>query len=281
MAWIHRHPLAAYILLAYALSWLLVSPLIAAAWGFLPVQPASAWHALGALGPLAAALIVTAITGGKTGLRAFGDRLMHWRVAPGWWVLALSPLLLFALAALALRLTTGNWPGIGNIWHDPPLVLSWLAGILYGPGEEPGWRGFALPRLQERHNALSATLLLTAIWIGWHAAYFTYRYELGLSQLIGFAIGIAAGAVWLTCLYNGTGGSVLLAVVWHTALNAVYQPAVASPGILAIMSTLIIAGGVMIVFVFGPTTLAPRRRGMRSTPGQSSPVGEPMSAAPH
>jgi membrane protease YdiL (CAAX protease family) len=260
---IRRHPLAAYCVLAYAISWLLVSPLVAAAWGLLPIHPAPAWHALGAIGPIAAALIVTAIVGGKWGLRPFATRLVRWRVAPGWCLLALSPLPLFAFSALALHIATGHWPGFGHIWHDPALVLSWGAGFAYGIGEEPGWRGFALPRLQERHNALAASLLLAAIWIGWHAAYFTYRFQPGVSQFIGFAIGLAAGAVLLTCLYNGSGGSVLLAIVYHATLNAVYDPAVASPGILAIMTTAIIAGALLIVVIFGPATLAPHRRGRK------------------
>jgi uncharacterized protein len=262
MTAIRRHPLAAYVILAYGISWLLVSPLVAAALGIIPT-PAPAWHALGAFGPIAAALIVTAITGGKRGLRSFATRLVCWRVALGWWLLALSPLILFAFSALALRIVTGHWPGFGHIWHDPALILSWGAGIAYGVGEEPGWRGFALPRLQKRHNALSASLLLAAIWTGWHVAYFVYRYDLGISQVVGFAIGIAAGAVVLTCLYNGAGGSVLLAIVYHSALNAVYDPAVASPGVLAIMTTAIIMGALLIVVIFGPATLLPRQRGMR------------------
>lgn len=258
MTVIRRHPLLAYCVLAYAITWLLVSPLVGAAWGIVPVL-APAWHALGAFGPVAAAVIVTAIIGGKQGLRAFAARLVRWRVPPGWWLLALSPLLLFVLSAVAVRIVTGAWPGFGHFLYDPTLVLSWLAGIIYGIGEEPGWRGFALPRLQERHNALSATLLVAAIWVCWHAPFFIYRFAFSPSQFIGFAIGIAAGAIWLTCLYNGSGGSVLLAIVYHASLNAVYQPDVASSGVLAIMTTAIIAGAILTVLTFGPGRLAPHQ----------------------
>ena len=274
MTAIRKHPLTAYIVLAYAISWLLVSPLVASAWGFLPFRPAPAWHALGALGPLAAALIVTAMVGGTKGLHHFGAHLTRWRIGPGWWFLAFSPLFLFALSAVALRLTTGHWPGFGHIWHDPALVLSWGTGIVYGFGEEPGWRGFALPRLQERHNALAATLLLAVIWIGWHAPYFAYRYAFGVSQLVGFVIGIVAGAVWLTCLYNGSGGSVLMAIVYHTTLNAVYQSDVTAPAILAIMTTAIIAGALLIVIIFGPARLTPHRRSGQQRPAPAAVAGQ-------
>jgi membrane protease YdiL (CAAX protease family) len=265
MTVVRKHPLLAYCILAYAITWLLVSPLVAAAWGIF-AAPAPAWHVLGAFGPVSAALIVTAIVGGKQGMRSFAARLAQWQVAPGWWLLAFSPLLLFAIAAAVLRIVNGNWPGFGHIWHDPALVLSWLAGVVYGFGEEPGWRGFALPRLQERHNALAATLLLTVIWVCWHVPFFAYRFAFSPTQFVGFAIGIAAGAIWLTCLYNGSGGSVLLAIVYHASLNAVYLPDVAAPGILAIMTTAIIAGAVGIVLAFGPARLAPHHGGSLRRP---------------
>lgn len=260
MAFVRKHPLAAYFFLAYAITWALVSPLVASAHGLIALHIPPLWHALGALGPLLAALIVTAVTGGKLGLREYLGRITRWRVPPVWWCAALSPLLLFAASALILSVTGRPWPDFGMVGRDWPITASWLAGIFYGFGEEPGWRGFALPHLQRRHNALSATAILTLFWAAWHAPFFFYRFPFGPGALIGFLTGLFAGAIWLTCLYNGSGGSALLAVVFHASLNAVYQPMVASSAMLTTMSILIMVGAAMIVIVWRAATLAPRRK---------------------
>lgn len=131
-----------------------------------------------------------------------------------------------------------------------------MVGVFYGVGEEPGWRGFALPQLQRGRSALSATVILAVLWFFWHTPFFFYRYELSLSGLSGFFLGLLAGAIWLTCLYNSTGGSVLMCVLWHTAFNVVNVPEVVAPSALAIMSALVMVAGVVVVMVFKPATLS-------------------------
>lgn len=260
MIFARKHPLVAYFVLAYTISWTLVTPLIASTHGLIAVRIAPAWHAVGALGPILAALIVTATTGGKAGIRTFVGRITRWRVSPVWWLAALSPLLLFAISAGILRVAGNPWPDFGMVGRDRAITLSWLAGIFYGFGEEPGWRGFALPRLQRTHTALSATAILTLFWAAWHTPFFFYRFDIGVGALIGFLTSLFAGAIWLTCLYNGSGGSALLAVIFHASLNAVYQPLIASSGIITTISILIMVGAVLIVVVWHTATLAPRKK---------------------
>lgn len=118
-----------------------------------------------------------------------------------------------------LRLSGGPWPDWEVLGRGRYADLAWVVGLLlssvaYGFGEETGWRGFALPGLQRDRSALSATLILTAFWALWHAPFFFYRYEFGLGQIVGFFLGLLAGAIWLTCLYNATGGSVLMVAIW-------------------------------------------------------------------
>jgi membrane protease YdiL (CAAX protease family) len=93
---------------------------------------------------------------------------------------------------------------------DPAWVANLVAASLaYGIGEEPGWRGFALPRLRASRSALRATLILMVLWALWHTPYFTYRYHIvGISGYAGFFPCFVAGAIWLTFLYNSSGGSV-------------------------------------------------------------------------
>jgi len=139
------------------------------------------------------------------------------------------------------------------------LGFSFLAGLLYGIGEEAGWRGFALLWLQSGRSALAATLILTVFWALWHTPFFFYRFEFGAVQVIAFFMGLLAGAIWLTCLYNATGGSILMVAAWHTTWNLVNQVAmVVSVEILSAMSVMVMILAIAVVVVFGPATLSPR-----------------------
>lgn len=154
MSWIKRHPLVAYFILAYAITWLLVIPLIASAQGLLDIRISPICHFVGAFGPILAAFIVTGITGRVTGIREFTGRMLRWRVRIGWtFVALLSPFALFALSAVILRIFGSPWPDLSQLGQAEEFAnCGWLASLIlpsiaYGIGEETGWRGFALPRL--------------------------------------------------------------------------------------------------------------------------------------
>ncbi|MDZ7336120.1 MAG: CPBP family intramembrane metalloprotease [candidate division KSB1 bacterium] len=91
----------------------------------------------------------------------------------------------------------------------------WL--LTYGIGEETGWRGYALPRLQKNHSALSATVILWVFWALWHLSAFFYLYDPTI--VIGFLLGVLAGAIVFTWLYNSTGGSILMVTLLHGVFN--------------------------------------------------------------
>jgi len=138
----------------------------------------------------------------------------------------------------------------------------WLGGLAaalaYGVGEETGWRGFLLPRLQSRRSALAATALLTLAWAAWHVPMFAYRFDFGVVEVVGFFVGLFAGAVWLTALYPGSGGSVFVVAAWHATWNAVNILALpVSMVVVATMSTLVMVAAVLVVAVWGPRRLAP------------------------
>jgi hypothetical protein len=132
---IKRHPLPAFFVLAYAFSWWPV-PLGT----FLPP------------GPLFAALVVTAVVDGRSGLRALRNRLLRWRVGWRWYAIALGLPLAVVLGATTVNLGFGA-PVSALHDLDPWYVLVLVFAVrlinpLDGPlGEEPGWRGFALLRL--------------------------------------------------------------------------------------------------------------------------------------
>jgi membrane protease YdiL (CAAX protease family) len=137
--------------------------------------------------------------------------------------------------------------------------IGWLTWILtFGLGEEVGWRGFALPRLQEERDARSATLVLGLLWAGWHTPTFFYNYELSVFSVVAFTVGILSGAAVLTWLYNSTGGSVLAAIVWHGTYNAA---AASGNGVVsAVVTAGVIAAAIFIANRFGPESFSHREK---------------------
>ena len=190
---VRRHPIAAFFVLAWAFSWVFMVPLALAKHGVLPPLPG--WlHYLSAYGPLVAALLVAASTEGRAGLRALGTRLTRWRAGTAWWALAVSPILLYLVAAVAERITQGAWPDarqLGQLNFLPYVGIWSLPLWLFnsGLGEEGGWRGYALPMLQRRLSPRAASLAIAGGWMIWHVPAFFYlpSYEhLGAGMMIGF-----------------------------------------------------------------------------------------------
>ena len=261
--WTKRHSLAAYFLLAFAISWVLISPLVLQGVGWLPIPLSPNWHFLGALGPLLAALIVTRVAGGKSGLRELAGRLRQGRIGPVWLLIVfLSPFLLFVVSILAVRIAGDPWPDFGKLASPDYANFGWIFGsilsaISYGIGEETGWRGFALPRLQARRGALSATFILCLFWALWHIPMFFYRFEFGVVQVVGFFIGLFAGAIWLTFLYNSTGGSVFAVATWHMLWNIVnIIGLVVAENAVSVMSAIVMVAAVVIIIVWRPARLS-------------------------
>ena len=220
--------LIAFFGLAYALSWLIQIPLALSTQGVIAVDLPSGLHLLSAYGPMLAAFIVTAFTAGLEGVKDLLSRMTRWRVGWRWGMFAvLSPLLFFLIAVLIQRLLSGSWSAVysfGNMVELPQLkwISSWLVFTLtFGIGEETGWRGFALPRLQSGRTALRATFILWIFWALWHAPQFFYNFPgMDLFGAVGFLLGMFAGAVLLTGLYNSTGGSILMVALWHGTYNS-------------------------------------------------------------
>lgn len=253
----------AYFLLAYFLSWCAYIPLALQGQGLLSGIPN--WlHLAAGYGPLLAAFLVTAWTGGAAGLRELLSRLTRWRIGWGWLAAAFSPLAVFGVVALVMRLVTGTWQavsGFGQVAEWPELnpAAGWLAWILIsGLGEETGWRGFALPRLQAHYSARDASLILGLLWAGWHAPAFFYNYELSLFSVLAFVVGIVAGAMVLTWLYNSTGGSVFATILWHGTYNAVV--AGSEGAVAAAITGAVILAFILIVRRYGPERLSPREK---------------------
>ena len=212
MSLVRRHPLISFFVLAYALSWW---PWILYAFGLYPTPIAS-------FGPFLAALVVLAITQGKSGIGGLLRRMVRWRVGIRWYAVALLLPVGIALAATALNVLLGaRAPSAADLggWTG---LFSAFAFILLIPGiggawEEPGWRGFALPSLQAGRSALVASLILGAVWALWHLPFVVATGQMGGWDIVN----IMAWTLVLTWVYNGTGGSVLIVMLFHAMFNTI------------------------------------------------------------
>ena len=258
--WAKNHPLLIFFFLAYALSWMVEIPLALRAQGVIQVKISFPLHYLAAYGPLLSALIVTGLTGGSRGLRDLLGRMIKWQVSLGWWLVAFAPLGLYIAVAATLwfiRRVPIDLVTMGQVEFLPALGLAalpmWV--LTFGIGEETGWRGFALPRLQESRSALHATIILWVLWALWHLPLFFYSYD--VSVLPGFLIGLLAGAIILTWLYNSTEGSVLMVALWHGAFNFTTACVTCKTGFgAAIVSTMVMVWAVFLVLIYRSSNLS-------------------------
>lgn len=218
-----KHPVAAFFVIAYAITW---SVWTAIAYGYVRglielSPPIILLYVAGSFGPLLSAAMVTCLSGQS--VWGWFAQALKWRVSITWWLAAFfMPILLYAVMA-GIHLLLGGAFDPGHVAPLLSLPTGFLTVFLWGGGnEELGWRGFALPRLQERHNPLTASLIIGVIWTLWHAP--PGIIELGW---IGWAVGlpfymitVTGISIVATWLYNCTGGSVLVTMVFHASVNA-------------------------------------------------------------
>jgi membrane protease YdiL (CAAX protease family) len=232
---ISRHPLVAYFTLAFAGFWIIQLPMLLSQDGLgllpytVPMLPFMLLFLLSTYaGPLLAAFVVTATERGRAGVRDFLRRCVRWRVGFRWWFLVLLGYpLLYVLAATVFM---GAAPLEAVVAKWSLFFTSYLPTLVVYQGltqwaEEPGWRGFALPRLEARFGPVPGSLLLGLLHGLWHLPVFTYTggpVPLGPFDLATFALNtvlIAMMTITWSWVYNNT-GSILLAVLLHSSFNA-------------------------------------------------------------
>lgn len=245
--------LAEYLALTFLASWLPSAVMLLQGAFSLPLV------ILQGSGPLVAA---AALTYRETGsLRPLWARITRWRTSIRWYAMALVlPVVLLGVALAGLVILGGPGVPAGTPpWLTVPLLFLFVL-LLGGGQEEPGWRGFGLPLLQRRYGALTASLLLGAIWAVWHLPLFVIpgspQAEL---SFLPYAVMALALSVVFTSMYNATAGSVPVVMVLHAMVNLVtaWYPATvgALPQILLALVAWVWAGGVIVRY--GPRELAP------------------------
>jgi uncharacterized protein len=212
MSVVRRYPLIVFFVLAYVFSWW---PWPLYAFGLSPSP-------IIAFGPFLAAILVLALTTGKGGVVTLLRRMVRWRVRPVWYAVALLlPVAISGGAALLNVVVLGASapsPAELGAWSGlvPTFFLLLLVPGTGGAWEEPGWRGYALPKLQGGHSALLASLILGVVWAFWHLPLMVIG-QIHLSD----PVYIVAWTVVLTWVFNNTNGSVLIAMLMHNIHNVI------------------------------------------------------------
>lgn len=205
---------------------------------------------------------------GKAGFIELVSRLFLWRVHIKWYLIALlAPVALEFLAILTHGLIGDTTPAMPFVdWirmlpaQLPGLFLFLLMLMILASGEELGWRGYALPRLQAQFGSIVASLVLGSLWGLWHLPMFlipgTAQYGL---PVIGYVLATIGCTFIYTCIHNGTKGSILLSILYYAASNLtlIYGDAMFSKIIsnlyLSLPAVAILA--VIVILVSGPNAL--------------------------
>jgi membrane protease YdiL (CAAX protease family) len=243
-----RYPLVSYFVLAYLISWLLWLPLIVSKGGGIGLLPFSMAPSgleamgvilLGSLGPAIAALMMSAVVEGKAGVLLLLRRMIRVRVGVQWYLLALFlPALVGVLYYCLPQGLLGSVFSAQGALGLAIYIVAVPVGMVFGTpiGEEPGWRGFALPRLQRNKGPLAGSLLLAPLWACWHLPLAVFTFWGTQYRMVGllpgftlFTLTVLGYTIVMTWLFNNTRGSLFLAILFHTAVDAI-------PSLISVLS---------------------------------------------
>jgi membrane protease YdiL (CAAX protease family) len=259
-----KRPLLSFFVLTFAITWGLgacyaLFPDRLVAW-FGPISNTNPLFYAAVYAPSLSAVIVTAYADGISGLRVLLGRLVRWRVGIHWYLIVLlgMPALIVGSAILSAWLSGESFHFSQG--HRQLALYPVLLSLVLDPGplgEELGWRGFALPRLLQRHSALTASIILGLIWGIWHLpAFFINGLPQNQLSLPAFLVGCVALSVLITWVYQHTQGSTLFAILIHWIFNTDFLPRGSLPALAAILTV----AALVIVGVCGPQLSRPSKK---------------------
>jgi membrane protease YdiL (CAAX protease family) len=217
-----RHSLVIGIVLMFLFTW----PIDLANGGLMPFQVPFIVYLFLGWGFGVAAVLMTWLTLGGGAVAALLKRYLQWRVAWKWYLVLLIIPVLQLMGILIHSVLSGIPADFAHVIADqlrPPgfsrlaFVLPFFLTDLIANGEEIGWRGYVLPRLQSRYTALAAALIVGVIWGLWHIPKLITHWS--TPYFLALMVDQIAKSVLLAWLYNSTGGSLLLTAMTHAAWN--------------------------------------------------------------
>jgi len=255
--------------LAYLISWTIWFPLYGHVFGLnhLPTLPFH--HAIGGLGPLIASLLTTWIFLKADGVKQLLKRAFRIKPVLYLAIALLGPFLLAFMASVICLFVNGapiNLSGLMMTKEFPSFNLITYFGynlLFFGLGEETGWRGFALPRLQNKLNALSSSAVLTVFWALWHLPLFLYKpgfTTMDFAGIFGWISSLFIGSILLTWLYNSSRASILICAVFHSTINMAFTAEFADKSIVNYMGFLLTVCGIITIILLKPKNLAKAER---------------------
>src|ERR687890_1913143 len=285
MSLVKRHPIITFFVLAYALAWIIESPLVFLTDSLTDTQVLVV-QILSSNVPSVVAIMLTAIVLGRGALRKLLGRLLIWRVNPLWYlVVFLGPVALVGGVVPLNALLGGPALSLGM----PLLGAAIFFGFSIFPGsalgEEIGWRGYVLPRLQSRMSALSAALLIAPIWGLWHLPLWSTGDPVKTPTFyVAFFASVFPMSILLTWVYNSTGGSLLMVVLAHATFNLPITLTIDDLGTGGRVPSLLYFGllavaAVVVVIWAGPEHLSRKRKKQQQEEGATeSGVATPPGA---
>jgi uncharacterized protein len=250
-------PLILFFLLACVPAWLLMGLFVAQNHGWFPPGiPFEPVLIIGSWIPnIAAFLVIAFILKRKGGIRNLLQGWLKFKVPAFWYLVTLIPVAFSLLSIPVYKLLYGVNPA-SEILFDPVAMFALLiiATITGATGEELGWRGFALPRLQTRMSALSASLILGVIWTMWHVPLWFAGLGYERIPFTAYAILVISSTVLITWACNNSGGSMVIASLFHLTMNIAMN--IIDTKALYVYAILIMAAAVFVVFMYGPSRLS-------------------------
>ncbi|WP_421743007.1 CPBP family intramembrane glutamic endopeptidase [Cellulomonas sp.] len=257
---VEKRPGPAFVVIAYAVSWAAWLPLLAAVQGWIALDPPQWLHLVGGLGPAVAALVVVAVTQGRSGLSDLGRRVVAWRGrGRAWLFVFVVPLGLLVVAAPLAAWLGGSsvldldWSAIGRSTEFAalPVGIWWIANFFFfGFGEEVGWRGFLQPHFEATHSVVTSAGLVSLAWAAWHLPLFgitpSYR-AMPLVGLLGFAVSIWVASWIFAWLLHAGRGSLLVVVCFHAWFDIVTTSPMGPPGLPSLMGAGITIVGLVLL----------------------------------
>lgn len=266
--------LIAFFALAFIISWGFWSlPLLEAA-GVIgnPLSP-TLTRLFGAFGPSIAAVALARADGRRPLMRLL-DRFRRWRVRPQWYVIALLLPAAVSVTVTGVSILLGrpipdfSNPPVQQLYPLPPEAADLGLGLLFpivfvqtlllsSPmGEEIGWRGYALPRLQADRSALWASIILGVVWGLWHVPlFFVPSDPLEGTFLPALLVGIVAESILFTWVFNNADRSLLLVLLLHTSIIITDLFLSAAEPIPFLEAAITWTIAVVILGTYGPETL--------------------------